>query len=91
MKVGRGRKKADNGNAAANAALTARFDVYKAMRELIKRIRLRSPNDDLGWDAYLSDQMVLSGVTGGGSSSNARFESGLISQDDIQEMDIEIV
>ena len=91
VKVGRGRKKAESGEDAAYTALTARFDVYKAMRGLVKQIRKRTESDEFGWEAHLMDRMVLSGVTMATQSGANGGPSGLINQFEDQDVDIDIV
>jgi hypothetical protein len=88
VKLSRGRKKAHE---AAQMALTTKFGVYKKMRDLVKRIRTKNPNDELGWDEYLMDQMNLINSTTVDKSVNGRKESEIIGQDEYQDMDIELV
>lgn len=84
VKVGRGRKKAESGEDTAYKALTARFDVYRAMRGLVSQIRVR----ELGWDAHLMAQVALGGVTMANEFAGA---SGfLINQDEDQMIDIDL-
>jgi hypothetical protein len=91
VKVGRCRKKAESGEEESYAALTSRFDVFKAMRGLVAQIRERTKGDELGWEAHLMDQMVLRGVTVTLASAVAGGTSGLINQDEDQVCDFNIV
>ena len=87
IKISRGRKKGED---MADMALTTKYGVYDSMRNMVKRIRTKNPNDELGWNGYLSDQMNIINSTAAIGSMNGRKDDGLIGQDVFQEMDIEI-
>ena len=46
----------------AHAALTTKFGIYMAMRDMVARIRAKHPNDELGWDNYLGDQESMNAI-----------------------------
>ena len=87
VKISRGRKK---GEEMVDMALTTKYGVYDSMRNMVKRIRTKNPNDELGWNGYLSDQMNIINSTAAIGKKKGRHDEDLIGQDLIEEMDIEI-
>jgi hypothetical protein len=89
VKLVKGRKRACE---TSQTALSAKFAVYKRMRDMVKRIRTKNPNDEFGWDGYLMDQMNLMNYS---VSVDRSVEGGTVREKlephEYQDMDILLV